>query len=167
MKTLEEQLTTYARYHRSKRNIMTHFVGIPLIVFAALCLLARTELSVGALALNGAHLAVVLCVIYYLRLSLSLGVIMAVILFVMTVAATPVAALSVSGWLGASLSLFFLGWVIQFVGHYFEGRKPAFVDDLAGLIIGPLFVLVEALFLLGYYPSLADYIEQHAGPVQP
>ncbi|GAB6263590.1 DUF962 domain-containing protein [Photobacterium sp. CCB-ST2H9] len=167
MKTLEEQLTNYARYHRSRRNILTHFVGIPAIVFAAICLLARTEFVLGTVVLNGAYIAVALCVIFYLRLSGSLGAIMAAILIVMTVAAMPVASLPMSGWLGISLSLFIVGWVFQFIGHYFEGRKPAFVDDLVGLIIGPLFVLAEALFLLGYYQSLADYIDQHAGPVQP
>ena len=43
-----------------------------------------------------------------------------------------------------------VGWIFQFVGHYFEGKKPAFVDDISGLIIGPLFVVVEAMFLLGF-----------------
>ena len=42
-----------------------------------------------------------------------------------------------------------VGWVIQFVGHVFEGRKPAFVDDIMGLIIGPLFVVAEVGFALG------------------
>jgi uncharacterized membrane protein YGL010W len=31
------------------------------------------------------------------------------------------------------MGLFFVGWLFQFSGHYFEGRKPAFVDDLIGL----------------------------------
>jgi uncharacterized membrane protein YGL010W len=26
--------------------------------------------------------------------------------------------------------------VIQFIGHWYEGRKPAFVDDLIGLLVG-------------------------------
>ena len=38
MKTLEQHLIQYARYHRDKRNILTHFAGIPLIVFAVLAL---------------------------------------------------------------------------------------------------------------------------------
>ena len=44
MKTLKQQLTNYALYHRSKRNIYTHFIGIPLIVFAIICLLKRVTL---------------------------------------------------------------------------------------------------------------------------
>jgi len=51
-------------------------------------------------------------------------------------------------WLGAGLGLFVVGWIIQFVGHYYEGKKPAFVDDIVGLLIGPLFVTAELGFLL-------------------
>jgi len=36
--------------------------------------------------------------------------------------------------------------MIQFVGHWYEGRKPAFVDDIIGLLVGPMFVVAEALF---------------------
>src|SRR3546814_13270738 len=68
-------------------------------------------------------------------------------------------------WLGSGLGMFVLGWVIQFVGHYYEGRKPAFVDDLTGLIVGPLFVVVEAGFLLGLRGELKRAIEERAGPV--
>ncbi|MNR63689.1 hypothetical protein D3C85_1860840 [compost metagenome] len=55
--------------------------------------------------------------------------------------------------------------MIQFVGHHYEGRKPAFVDDLMGLIIGPLFVVVELGFLLGMRLELKKAIEDTVGPV--
>ena len=29
-----ELMVQYAQYHRDRRNIITHFIGIPLIVFA-------------------------------------------------------------------------------------------------------------------------------------
>ena len=46
------------------------------------------------------------------------------------------------------MGLFVVGWIIQFVGHHYEGKKPAFVDDLVGLLIGPLFVTAKLGFLL-------------------
>ena len=49
------------------------------------------------------------------------------------------------------IGLFVVGWVVQLIGHGFEGRKPAFLDDLVGLLIGPLFVVAEAGFLLGMF----------------
>lgn len=57
-----------------------------------------------------------------------------------------------------------VGWIIQFVGHYYEGRKPAFVDDLSGLIVGPLFVLAELAFLLGLRGDVQREVEERAGP---
>ena len=57
-----------------------------------------------------------------------------------------------------------LGWILQFIGHYWEGRKPAFVDDILGLVIGPLFILAEATFALGFRREVLHAIEQIAGP---
>jgi len=69
------------------------------------------------------------------------------------------AALSTAAWLGWGVGLFVVGWVFQFVGHYYEGRKPAFIDDVTGLIVGPLFVVVELGFLLGWREDLRRAIE--------
>ncbi|MBO6152332.1 MAG: DUF962 domain-containing protein, partial [Acinetobacter sp.] len=41
MTKLERLLSQYAAYHLDHKNILTHFVGIPLIVFSILCLTAR------------------------------------------------------------------------------------------------------------------------------
>ena len=62
------------------------------------------------------------------------------------------------------IGLFVIGWIIQFVGHYYEGRKPAFVDDVMGLVIGPLFVAAEAAFLLGLRKEVEQAIVERAGP---
>ena len=80
MKTLKQQLTNYALYHRSKRNIVTHFIGIPLIVFAIICLLQRVTLISEPAVISLATVVIALTCLYYLMLSLSLGLIMAVCL---------------------------------------------------------------------------------------
>ena len=67
-------------------------------------------------------------------------------------------------WLGAGLGLSAVGWVIQFVGHYYEGKKPAFVDDVAGFLVGPLFIVAETAFALGLRPELRETIEASVGP---
>ena len=41
MKTLVDHLSQYAEYHRDRRNIFSHFIGIPLIVVAVAVLLSR------------------------------------------------------------------------------------------------------------------------------
>ena len=51
MKTLTDQLAQYAVYHRDRRNIATHFVGIPMIVVALAVLLSRPASAFGVLPL--------------------------------------------------------------------------------------------------------------------
>lgn len=162
MKNLVEQLSQYAAYHRDRRNIATHFVGIPLIVLAVEVLLSRPNL--WQTGVTPALLAAVLASLYYLKLDVRLGAVMACLLGLGLGVAQWCAAQATAWWLGAGLGLFVLGWVIQFVGHYFEGRKPAFVDDLMGLIIGPLFVVAEIGFMLGWRQALQRDIEARVGP---
>jgi uncharacterized membrane protein YGL010W len=38
-------------------------------------------------------------------------------------------------WL-LSLSLFVVGWILQFVGHWFEGKPPEFFRDWRFLFVG-------------------------------
>jgi hypothetical protein len=40
MRKATELMVQYAAYHRDRRNILSHFVGVPLIVFAIGVLLA-------------------------------------------------------------------------------------------------------------------------------
>ena len=167
MKNLQQQLGQYALYHRSKRNVLTHFFGIPLIVFAVICLLARISIPLNGFILNGAQLAVFFIVVYYLMLSVSLGLIMAILLVLVSVIAMPITQLPSSHWLMISMAIFVFGWLLQFIGHYYEGKKPAFVDDIMGLVIGPLYVLVEFLFVLGLYKTLEQEIIAFAGPTKP
>lgn len=162
MKTLSEQLIQYARYHRDQRNIYTHFAGIPLIVIALFSLLSFDIVA----GITATHLLLAGSLLFYFRLSVFMGMVMLVFSACSyTLALQLVALESTATWLGSSVAVFVLGWVLQFIGHYFEGKKPAFVDDLVGLLIGPLFVMAELLFLLGFAKSLQQQIEQSAGPV--
>jgi uncharacterized membrane protein YGL010W len=47
--------------------------------------------------------------------------------------------LSVSAWTGGvwlAVSMFVVGWILQFVGHYFEGKPPEFFHDWRFLFVG-------------------------------
>ncbi len=99
-------------------------------------------------------------------LDLGLGTLMSVVLAAMLAAAAPLAAGSTATWLGWGVGLFVAGWIVQFVGHAWEGRKPAFLDDVVGLLIGPLFVAAEVLFLLGLRRTLREAIEARVGPTR-
>ena len=94
------------------------------------------------------------------------GIALAVVLGMMLSVSVWLAAQSTGLWLAWGAGLFIVGWVIQFVGHYWEGRKPAFMDDIVGLLIGPLFVLAEMGFVLGLRKEVQHAIEQRSGPVR-
>ena len=159
MKTLTEQLTNYASYHRNPKNIATHFVGIPMIVVAVVVFLARLTFDLLGLPISLATIGVIASSMYHMKLDIKLGYAMAVFLLGSLWFGQIVAEESTTIWLSVSIGLFFIGWVIQFIGHYFEGRKPAFVDDIMGLIIGPLFVMAEIAFILGWRLEVRDAIE--------
>ena len=160
-----ELMVQYARYHRDRRNIATHFFGIPLIVFAIGIFLARAQFDAAQAHLTGAWVLWALSTAWYLtRGNLLLGVATSAVNGLLIWAAHPFAVGSVGSWLASGAVTFVTGWVLQFIGHYYEGRKPAFVDDLVGLLVGPMFVVGEALFAAGLCRPLAQEIERRTGP---
>lgn len=168
MKTVTEHLAQYACYHRDKRNIVTHLVGIPLIVLAIVTLLARLQFfTIGSLSVSAALLVVIAAVVFYLRLDTGLGLLMGVLLALCLWVGQQIAAAPMAVWLSWGIGMFVVGWVWQFVGHYFEGRKPAFVDDLMGLAIGPLFVVAEVVFMLGLRRTLRHDVEDRVAQLMP
>src|SRR5260221_12104472 len=83
MKTLEENLTRYAAYHRDRRNIATHFAGVPMIVFALILALATATFTVASMAFTVAAVVSLAACAYYLRQDLPFGPAMAVVLLAM------------------------------------------------------------------------------------
>ncbi len=119
--------------------------------------------------MGGLHVPLLLVVglgatAYYLALDLRFGLTMASLIAAASLLAVRVAAGSTGTWLAVGLGLFGVGWVVQLVGHYYEGKKPAFLDDLSGLLIGPLFVVAESAFALGLRSQLHAAIVLDAGP---
>ena len=156
-----ELMVQYAAYHRDKRNIATHFIGIPMIVFAVGVLLARVDVA----GISLAWIIWALATAWYLtRGNFVLGLATSIINGVLIALAQTLGALGTGGWLAWGIGAFVVGWVFQFVGHYYEGRKPEFVDDIVGLLVGPMFVVCEWLFALGWGNDLRAAIEARVGP---
>lgn len=159
MKTITDHLANYAAYHRNKKNIATHLIGIPLIVVAIEILLSRPVWLLGDIPMSPAIAVSLVAVVFYLFLDLFLGVIMTLLLLLAVCFGSQVAQMSTTIWLSLGVGLFVIGWIFQFIGHYFEGKKPAFVDDLMGLAIGPLFVVAEVVFAIGLKKDLHQAVE--------
>ena len=163
MKNLTEHLSQYALYHRDERNILTHYAGIPLIVLAVFALLYWPLFTLAGVAITPALLLFIGGMAFYLRLDLRFALVMFGFTGLCLLLAAQLASLPFWLWLGSSVALFVVGWVLQFVGHYYEGKKPAFVDDIIGLFVGPLFIIAELGFKLGLRKPLQHDIEQIAG----
>jgi uncharacterized membrane protein YGL010W len=165
MRNALELLSDYAAYHRDRRNIATHLVGVPMIVVGVCILLSRPGFEIAGLALTPAWIVGAVSALWYLtRGAPLLGAVTSAVLLAILLAATPIAQAGTGVWLAAGLGLFVVGWAIQFVGHHYEGRKPAFVDDIVGLMIGPMFVVAEVMFHLGWNRPLLEAIERKVGP---
>lgn len=157
--SIARQLSKYREYHHDHRNVLTHAIGIPMIVLGITILLSRPALEIGDFAITPAVVAGVMASLWYLRLDLRTGLIMAGLLALFVVVGHRIAQDSAATWLGGGIAMFIIGWVFQLVGHKFEGRKPAFVDDLRSFLVGPLFVVVEGLFALGLMKDLRREVE--------
>ena len=166
MRTLTQHLTHYAGFHRDRRNIVTHFFGIPMIVVALTILLARPAFDVGGLLLSPALVYSAGVAAFWLVLDVRFGLATVAVLAVAVAIGQWLGAQSTTVWLASGSGLFVLGWVIQFVGHYYEGRKPAFADDVFGLVVGTgvVFLIAETAFAMRLRGDLQHTIEASAGP---
>jgi uncharacterized membrane protein YGL010W len=156
VKTLEEQMAIYAAYHQDPRNKATHFAGVPLIMLALLIPLSFHRFELIGFSVTPAMLLAAALLAYYFVLDLALAVAMLAVLGALIWLAELIAAGGAARawtWFGG---LFVGGWILQFVGHAFEGRKPALVDNLFQIFVAPIFLCAEIFFALGYRAGLRD-----------
>ena len=157
----KRQLANYASVHRDRRNKATHFIGIPVIVFSLLLVLTLWRLQLGDREVSGAPVVAVLAVLGWMTLDLGIGLVMAALMLVAWYAAEGLAAALGTGstW-GAFLVLFVGGWVLQFLGHHYEGKRPALLDNIFQAFIGPMFLVAETMVALGQRRDLAPLMDQ-------
>lgn len=161
MKSLVDHLSSYADYHRDQRNVKTHFVGIPLIVLGIAGFLSRPTFVALGVPLSPVVVVVALCALFYVSLDVRFGLVMTALFGGAAVFGTYLARQSTTTWLAVAGALFVVGWAFQFVGHAaFEKRKPAFLDDLIGLLVGPLFIVAEVAFALGLRSDVRARVER-------
>ena len=166
----ESLMVQYAHYHRDRRNIASHLVGIPLIVTAIAVWLVFPLGRWGAYGITGAWLLWAVTSFWYItRGQALLGLATALANGLLVACAHAIAqqsgAWGLAAW-QAGLLLFVAGWALQLAGHRWEGRKPAFVDDMVGLLVGPMFVVGEVLMAAGLLRRLRHAIELAAGPAR-
>ena len=157
MKTLDQQMAVYAAYHRNRWNRLTHFIGVPAIIFAILIPMSWVSLGED---LSLAHLFLGAVLAYYFLLDVPLALATAVAVGALFLAAKLAAGTGIaSGWIWSG-AFFVGGWVFQLVGHVFEGRRPALSDNLFQIFIAPIFLVAEVFFALGLKREVQRKIEE-------
>lgn len=162
MKTLEDQMSFYAAYHQDSRNKVSHFIGVPAIVLGVMVALAWLRSDVAGTTVSGAMVITAAVLAYYIFLDLPLGLAMAVVFAALLYAAELIAALPLTESAAWFFLLFAGGWVVQLIGHVFEGRKPALADNLFQIFVAPIFLCAEVFFALGYKPQLHAAVQKRA-----
>jgi uncharacterized membrane protein YGL010W len=152
------QLATYASVHRDRRNKATHFVGIPIMVFSLLLILSLWRFEVGERAWTVSLAVAIVAILGWLALDLGIGVVMAVMMAPAVYAAESLAAAlgTPSAVWSVFAVLFIGGWLLQFLGHHYEGKRPALLDNIFQAFIGPMFLVAETLVAMGQRSDLAD-----------
>jgi len=162
MKNIEEQMSFYAAYHQDARNKATHFIGVPAIMLSLFIPLAWIRLDVGGLTLTAAMLFAAVVLIYYFVLDVPLALAMLVVTAALVWVGHQLAGLGTAqGWIWFAV-LFVGGWILQLVGHVFEGRKPALASNLFQIFVAPIFLAAEVFFALGYKPGLHERVQRRA-----
>jgi uncharacterized membrane protein YGL010W len=160
VKTLEQQMAVYTAYHRNRWNRLTHFLGVPVIIFSILIPMAWLRLPLGGIELSGAALFVAAVLVYYYLLDVPLALAMTAFMLPVVYGAQWVAGMSWQAGLAVFLATFIGGWALQLVGHVFEGRRPALTDNLFQIFVAPIFLVAETAFALGLRRGTQEEVER-------
>lgn len=148
MRKIDALLHEYGLSHQNSTNKLIHWFCVPLIVFSIVGLLF--SIPPGPLPVilpflsnfaNWATVALVLVLVYYLGISVPLA--MGMLFFsAICLAVANFLNLAFPGMLWMiSLGIFVVAWIIQFIGHEVEGKKPSFLKDIQFLMIGPAWLM--------------------------
>lgn len=141
MRTYQEWMDEYGVSHKNPTNQLVHKICVPLIMLSILGVLwqiPRPEIFQISPYLNWASVFCALCLCFYLTLNFKMFLAMLVQTSLMIFICHQIDQTGIL--LPFSLIVFVLAWVGQFWGHKIEGKKPSFLQDLAFLLIGPLWV---------------------------
>ncbi|ANF49293.1 hypothetical protein A0O34_01415 [Chryseobacterium glaciei] len=154
MRKIDLLFAEYAESHRNSTNKLIHWICVPLIFWTILGFISLIPSMsicfryIGCISYVSLF-AMVLVTIFYMRLSFLIGLIM---LLVMTLMESFAYGINIrfkeNSWL-VYLAVFIVTWILQFVGHKIEGKKPSFLKDLQFLLVGPIWLLSFVLKKLG------------------
>ena len=112
----EQLISHYGESHQNPRNEVVHFIAIPLIMLSLIGMLFALHPFL-------AYAFVATSMVYYARLS-GVFLVSMVLWSALTVAIVFAMGPRV---LVISVLIFVRAWILQFIGHKIEGKKPSFL----------------------------------------
>jgi|TARA_B110000902_G_scaffold247348_1_gene303337 uncharacterized membrane protein YGL010W len=158
MKKIDALLAEYGESHQTKFNKIVHYFCVPAIFFSLIGLLSL--IPTGSVLEHFAphHLApyihfgsvvIALGLFYYLRLSFTLFIGMLLFSALVLAGIHQLETLNFAPLWVIMVSIFVVAWIVQFIGHNHEGKKPSFLKDVQFLMIGPAWTLSHLYEALG------------------
>ena len=165
MNTIQDWFDAYGESHQNKINKIIHWICIPLIfwsIIALLSLIPHSYLNIFNHRVldeftHWGTVVIVLGLIFYWRLSLNIffGMFLLSLYVLIDIYYTVylfdlnrffgllkgVGGSGVDFLLCSSIIVFIFAWILQFIGHKIEGKKPSFFEDIKFLLIGPAWLL--------------------------
>ena len=165
MTTIDDWFDAYSVSHQNKINKIIHWICIPLIFWSIIALFSLIphgylDIFNHPLLNSLTHwgtILILLGLIFYIRLSFNIFIGMmllsacvlidihyTVYLFDLNRYCGLFANSSIDGrifLLYSSIIVFIFAWILQFIGHKIEGKKPSFFQDIQFLLIGPAWLL--------------------------
>ena len=138
MRQIEFLINEYGESHQNRTNVLIHAVAVPAIFFVSLALIwsIPTPAFLDYFDVTWAHVLAIPTLYYYFRLSGPIGAAMTLLSIFSFAGIKLLIFLDISVW-KFSIALFVVMWILQFVGHHIEGKKPSFLKDLQFLLVGP------------------------------
>jgi uncharacterized membrane protein YGL010W len=138
MREIERLISTYGESHQNKTNILIHAIAVPSIFFVTIGLIWTIPVPefLAQMQVTWAHVLAIPTLYYYFKLSGPIGAAMTLLTILSFGGIKLLVMMDISVW-QFCLALFVVMWVLQFVGHKIEGKKPSFFEDLRFLLVGP------------------------------
>lgn len=146
MRKVDLFFAEYSESHRNAANKLIHWICVPLIFWTILGFISLIPSPhfcapyFGCISILSTVI-IILVSLFYLRLSVLISLIMIFVMVLMEhLTYTVNIRFGKQSWI-VYLSVFVISWILQFVGHKIEGKKPSFLKDIKFLLIGPIWLL--------------------------
>ncbi len=138
MRQIDALLREYGVSHQNRTNVLIHAIAVPAIFFVTVALIwsIPTPEFLDYFDVTWAHVAVIPMLWYYFKLSGPIGAAMTLLTLAAFGGIALLQYLDIVVW-QFSLILFVIMWILQFVGHHIEGKRPSFFKDVQFLLVGP------------------------------